>query len=123
MPVLYFFPPERDIDPRFGASFSVALGGRPSKLSVESAWDWEMWLSMGLLELTHILSLRTFCLRCLQAERRAFRQRVDRCILVNVTILSINRQYPKLKIDYSPFSPSLTKDLCPIPNAVEDRCL
>ena len=32
--VLYLFPPERDMDPRFGASFSVASGGRPSKLSV-----------------------------------------------------------------------------------------
>ena len=34
MPVLYFFLLERDIDPRFGASFSAASGGRPSKLSV-----------------------------------------------------------------------------------------
>ena len=39
--VLYFFPFERDIDPRFGASSSVALGCRPSK-SVELTWDWEM---------------------------------------------------------------------------------
>ena len=39
--VLYFFPPERDIDPKFGASSSVEPGGRSSK-SVESAWDWEI---------------------------------------------------------------------------------
>ena len=58
---------------------------------------------MGLLESTHIMSLRTFCRRYLEVERRAFRQRVDRCILVNVTILLTNGQHPKLKIDYSPF--------------------
>ena len=27
----------------------------------------------------------------------------DRCILVNVTVLLTNKQYPKLKIDYLPF--------------------
>ena len=58
---------------------------------------------MGLLESTDIMSLKMFCRRCLEAERRAFRRRIDRCILVNATILLTNRQYPKLKINYSPF--------------------
>ena len=48
--------------------------------------------AQGVLKSTHILSLRTFCRRCLEAKRRAFRQRVDRCILVNVAILLTNRQ-------------------------------